>query len=187
MVTTLEELLQAKEIFNEAKKELKKEGCKFDSSIPIGTMIETPSAAMISDTLAKEVDFFSIGTNDLIQYSLAVDRVNERVVSLYQPAHPGVLKLIKNVIDAGHKSKIWVGMCGEMAGDPLYTIALIGLGIDKLSMSPVAIPEIKKVIRSISLSEAKAVAKNVLSLPTAKDVMELLKGKLEHVLPEVLR
>lgn len=186
MITTLEELIRAKEMVEESKKELKKANISFDRDIKIGTMIETPSAAMISDILAKEADFFSIGTNDLIQYSLAVDRVNEKVVSLYQPAHPGVLKLIKNVVDAGHKANIRVAMCGEMAGDPLYTIMLIGLGLDELSMSPIRIPELKKVIRSISLKEAKQVTEKVLSFSTNREVETLLREKLKKVLPEAL-
>lgn len=186
MVTTLEELLHAKALVEEAKKELQKERIAFNKDIKIGTMIETPSAAMISDILAKEVDFFSIGTNDLIQYALAVDRVNEKVVSLYQPTHPGVLKLIKNVIDAGHQANVWVGMCGEMAGDPLYTIILLGLGIDELSMSPVVIPEIKKVIRSITVAEAKAVTQEALGLSTGREVEMLLRKKLKKIMPEVL-
>ena len=186
MVTTLEELLHAKALVEEAKKELQKEKITFNKEIKIGTMIETPSAAMISDILAKEVDFFSIGTNDLIQYALAVDRVNEKVVSLYQPTHPGVLKLIKNVIDAGHKANVWVGMCGEMAGDPIYTIVLLGLGIDELSMSPVAIPEVKKVIRSITVAEAKAVTREALGLSTGREVEMLLRKQLKKIMPEVL-
>lgn len=186
MVTTLEELLQAKEIVEESKRELKKLGIPFDKKISIGTMIETPSAAMISDILAREVDFFSIGTNDLIQYTLAVDRVNEKVVSLYQPAHPGVLKLINNIVKAGHKHNIWVGMCGEMAGDPLYTIVLVGLGIDEFSMSPMVLPEVKKVIRSISFSEAKALTQDALRLSTGKEVQDLLKKKLKKIMPELL-
>ena len=186
MVTTLEELLHAKAIVEEVKKELKKEKIAFNKDIKIGTMIETPSAAMISDILSKEVDFFSIGTNDLIQYSLAVDRVNEKVVSLYQPAHPGVLKLIKNIVDCGHKSNVWVGMCGEMAGDPLYTILLLGLGLDELSMSPTVIPEIKKVIRSISLKEARIVTREALTLSTGHEVEMLLRKKLKKIMPEVL-
>jgi len=186
MITTLEELLHAKDIVEEVKKELQKKKIVFNKDIEIGTMIETPSAAMISNILAKEVAFFSIGTNDLIQYSLAVDRVNEKVVSLYQPTHPGVLKLIKTVIDAGHESNVWVGMCGEMAGDPLYTIVLLGLGLDKFSMSPAVIPEIKKVIRSISLAEAKAVTKEALSLSTGREVEMLLRKKLRKIMPEAL-
>jgi phosphotransferase system enzyme I (PtsI) len=186
MVTTLEELIHAKKIVEEAKVELEKKGMAYNKNVDIGTMIETPSAAMISDILAKEVDFFSIGTNDLIQYSLAVDRVNEKVASLYQPAHPGVLKLIKNIVDAGHRANIWVGMCGEMAGAPLYTIVLIGFGIDELSMSPVAIPEVKKVIRSISLTEAKKVTEQALTLSTGKEVERLLTEKLKKIMPDAL-
>lgn len=186
MITGLEELRLAKAIVDDAKRELEKEGLPFDKDIPIGIMIETPSAAMVSDTLAREADFFSIGTNDLIQYALAIDRVNEKMAYLYEPAHPAVLRLIKNVIEEGHRARIGVGMCGEMAGDPLYTLLLLGMGIDELSMSPMAIPEVKKIIRSISIPEARSLTEEAFTLSTGKEVKILLTEELKKIMPERL-
>ena len=148
-------------------------------------MIEVPSAALTSDILAKEVDFFSIGTNDLIQYSLAVDRVNEKIAYLYEPAHPAVLRLIRSVIENGHNAGLWVGMCGEMAGDIVMTIILLGLGLDEFSTSPIAIPEIKRVIRSITLRQAKEVAQEAIMLPTGKDVEKFARKKLKEMIPDL--
>jgi phosphotransferase system enzyme I (PtsI) len=137
-------------------------------------MVQIPSAALSADSLAKESDFFSIGTNDLIQYTLAVDRGNERIAHLYQGFHPAVLKLIKQTIDAGHRNDIWVGLCGEMAGDPLATVLLVGMGVDELSTSAMAIPEIKKIIRSITLEEAQRVAEQVLNLSAIDEIKKAL-------------
>ena len=170
MISGIEELRQANALLEESKNELLSEGKPFDKSIKIGAMIEVPSAAMTADILAKEVDFFSIGTNDLIQYSIAVDRSNEKVAYLYEPAHLGVLRFIKNIIDIGHKYNIWVGMCGEMAGDPIFTLILLGMGLDEFSMPSVMIPEIKHIIRSVSMPEAVSISQEALSLTTAKDV-----------------
>ncbi|MCX5715903.1 MAG: phosphoenolpyruvate--protein phosphotransferase [Candidatus Omnitrophica bacterium] len=183
MISGLEELRQANALLNEAREELKKKNVAFDEKMEIGAMIEVPSAAMISDLLAKEVDFFSIGTNDLIQYSIAVDRVNEKIAYLYEPAHPGVLRLIKNIIDNGHKAGIWVGMCGEMAGDPELTLLLLGLGLDEFSTSPAIIPQIKKIIRTTSLAYAKEVAEKALSLSTGKEVEEFTRAKFKELFP----
>ncbi len=155
MISGLEELEEALEILEEAKESLKKESIEFADKIPVGIMIETPSAALTSDILAKQVNFFSIGTNDLIQYTIAVDRGNERIAYLYEPFHPGVLRLIQVVIDHAHASGIPAYMCGEMAGDPIATVILLGLGLDGFSMSAFSIPEVKKIIRTISLWEAE--------------------------------
>jgi len=185
MISGLEELKQANTILEEAKKELKRESVPFDEGIEVGAMIEVPSAALISDILAKEVDFFSIGTNDLIQYSLAVDRVNEKIAYLYEPAHPAVLRLIKSVIENGHNAGIWVGMCGEMAGDIVMTIILLGLGLDEFSTSPIATPEIKRIIRSVNVRQAKEIAQGAMSLSTGKEVEKFAKKKLKEIVPDL--
>ncbi|MCK4245292.1 MAG: phosphoenolpyruvate--protein phosphotransferase [Candidatus Omnitrophica bacterium] len=172
MISGIEELRKANFILKEAKAELKIEEKDFNNDLEVGAMIETPSAAMTADILAKETDFFSIGTNDLIQYSIAIDRINEKIAYLYEPAHPAILRLIKNIIKAAHKEKIWVEMCGEMAADPSFALLLLGLGIDALSMSPFAIPEMKKIIRGVTFQEAKEFAKNALSFETTKEVTD---------------
>ena len=132
------------------------------------------------------MNFFSIGTNDLIQYALAVDRVNEKIAYLYEPAHPAVLRLIRNIIDSGHKEGIWVGMCGEMAGDPALSLILLGLGLDEFSISAILLPEIKKIIRAFKLSDAKKMAEKALTLETGKEVEEFARRKLKEVLPEFI-
>ena len=185
MISGLEELKEANSILEEVKDELSKEKIPFSKDIEVGAMIEIPSAALTADILAKEVDFFSIGTNDLIQYALAVDRVNEKIAYLYEPAHPAVLRLIKNVIDNGHKEGIWVGMCGEMAGDPALTIILIGLGLDEFSTSPILLPEIKKIIRAVKLSDARELAAKALTLNTGKEIENFAKRKLKEIAPDI--
>ncbi|MFH1190198.1 MAG: phosphoenolpyruvate--protein phosphotransferase [Candidatus Omnitrophota bacterium] len=185
MISGIEELLQANAFLEESKKELKKEGLAFDDNMEVGAMIEVPSAALTSDILAKEADFFSIGTNDLIQYSLAVDRVNEKIAYLYEPTHPAILRLIKGVIDNGHKAGIWVGMCGEMGGDIIMTIILLGLGLDEFSTSPIATPEIKRVIRAVTISQAEEVAQGALGLSTGKEVDAYARKKLKEIVPDI--
>jgi phosphotransferase system enzyme I (PtsI) len=184
MISGIEELRQAKKLLNECKDELKKENIRFDENISVGTMIEVPSAALTADVLAKESDFFSIGTNDLIQYSLAVDRGNEKVAYLYEPAHPGVLTLIKSVIDIAHQNGIWVGMCGEMAGEPLLAFLLLGLELDEFSMPPPRVPKVKDLIRNVTFRDAKIVAEEVLTLPTAREVEKYLQDKLRVILKD---
>ncbi len=159
MISSVREVLQAKAILDEIKADLLREGRRFNEEIQIGIMIEIPSAAVCSDILAREVDFFSIGTNDLIQYTLAVDRGNEQVVSLYDPFHPAILRLIRTTIEAARREGIWVGVCGEVAANPLCALLLIGLGINELSMGALAIPEIKRLIRGIRLADARGSAR----------------------------
>jgi phosphotransferase system enzyme I (PtsI) len=182
MISGIEELQQAHKILDEAKQELRSKGIPFDNDIKVGAMIEVPSAAMTADILATEADFFSIGTNDLIQYSLAVDRVNEKVAYLYEPAHPAVLRLIKNIIDAAHNANIKVGMCGEMAGEPSFALILLGLGLDEFSMPPQVIPELKFIIRAVTLKQAQHIAQEALKLPTGKEVDEFSQAELRGIL-----
>ncbi|MBU1998356.1 MAG: phosphoenolpyruvate--protein phosphotransferase [Candidatus Omnitrophota bacterium] len=181
MISGIEELRQANNILEECKKELKEKRVAFDENIEVGAMVEVPSAALTADILAKEAHFFSIGTNDLIQYALAVDRTNEKVAYLYEPAHPAVLRMVKNVIDAAHQNNIWVGMCGEMASDETFILLLLGLGLDEFSMPSLAIPQIKHLIRSISMEEAKKIADEAMSLTSAKEVNAFMQRKLKEV------
>jgi len=182
MISGIEELKQANKILNEVKEELKNKGMPFDNNIEVGAMIEVPSAAMTADFLASEADFFSIGTNDLIQYSLAVDRANEKVAYLYEPTHPAVLRMIKNIIEAGHNAGIWVGMCGEMAGESSLVLLLLGLGLDEFSIPPQVIPEVKYIIRSVTIKQAKTIALEALKLSTGKEVEEFSQTKLRGIL-----
>lgn len=161
-----------------AKAECRRRGQAFREDIPVGIMIEVPSAAMIADILAPKVDFFSIGTNDLIQYTIAVDRGNERVAYLHEPFHPAVIRLVKKVIDDGHAAGIPVSMCGEMASDPFAAVVLLGLGLDEFSMSAVSVPDVKRTIRSIGFAEARAVADEVLKLGSHRETEEYLAKRL---------
>ncbi len=174
MISNLKELQRAKEILEEVKLELKGRDEPFDEKIQVGIMVEIPSAALLADSLAKECDFFSIGTNDLIQYTLAVDRGNEKISHLYQNFHPSVLRLIKEVIEAGHRNKIWVGLCGEMASDIKAVPLLVGMGINELSTSPMAIPQVKNTIRCLKFKEAKKLASRVLSFSQTEETEKAL-------------
>ena len=174
MIISVEEIRELKSVIEELKVELRNEGKDFDENIQIGVMVETPSAAVNAKFLAKEVDFFSIGTNDLTQYTLAVDRGNELISHLYNPMSPSVLNLIKQVIDASHAEGKWTGMCGELAGDENATILLLGMGLDEFSMSAISVPRIKKLIRNVNYQDAKLLAEKALQQPTAAEIERLV-------------
>ncbi|ENU1228230.1 MULTISPECIES: phosphoenolpyruvate-protein phosphotransferase PtsI [Providencia] len=174
MVISVEEVRELKSELEILKAQLREEGKAFDESIEVGVMVETPAAAVIARHLAKEVDFFSIGTNDLTQYTLAVDRGNELISHLYNPMSPAVLNLIKQVIDASHAEGKWTGMCGELAGDERATLLLLGMGLDEFSMSAISIPRIKKLIRNASFTDTQALAEQALAQPTADELMKLV-------------
>ncbi|QTL41098.1 phosphoenolpyruvate-protein phosphotransferase PtsI [Xenorhabdus budapestensis] len=174
MIISVEEIRELKAELMLLKDQLRNENKAFDESIEVGIMVETPAAATIAKHLAKEVDFFSIGTNDLTQYTLAVDRGNELISHLYNPMSPAVLSLIKQVIDASHAEGKWTGMCGELAGDERATLLLLGMGLDEFSMSAISIPSIKKIIRNANYDDAKALAEQALTQPTAQELMELV-------------
>ncbi|MGQ9589543.1 MAG: phosphoenolpyruvate--protein phosphotransferase [Planctomycetota bacterium] len=184
MISNLEELRGARRILGEVEEELRREGTDFDPGVPVGIMVEVPSTALLADVFAKEVDFFSIGTNDLIQYSMAVDRVNERVAHLYQPGHPAILKLIRAVVEAGRRHGIGVSICGEMCGEPIFATVLLGLGLRSLSVSPISIPMVKRLIRSLSMSDAEEVARTCLSYETAAETQEFLESRVRNLLPD---
>jgi phosphotransferase system enzyme I (PtsI) len=185
MVSTVQELRSAREMVARAKKELDERGLPYDPAIKIGIMIEVPAAAVLAEEMAAEADFLSIGTNDLIQYLLAVDRDNAAVAPLYQQFNPAVLRTIRHIIDAGHKKGVWVGMCGEMAGDPLATVLLVGMGIDELSVIPSVLPEIKKIILSIKYKEARRVADKVLAMATEQEIRDHLASIIKNKVPEI--
>ncbi|RCW51366.1 MULTISPECIES: phosphoenolpyruvate--protein phosphotransferase [unclassified Halanaerobium] len=175
MISSLEELNKVKNMLNEVKSELNNEKIEYNKDIEVGIMIEIPAAVMIADLLAKEVDFFSIGTNDLIQYTVAVDRTNEKIAEMHTPYHPAVLRLIKKTIDEGHKAGIWVGMCGEAAGDELLLPFLLGAGLDEFSMSAVSILKIKELLEKWTRKEAEKEMESILKLKTAAEVKEYLE------------
>ena len=186
MVSNVEEVIQANNLLAEAKSQLRKAGVKFNENIEVGVMIEVPSAAITAHLIAPHVSFFSLGTNDLVQYTMAVDRVNERVAYLYEPTHPAIIKLIKNTIDVGHRCRIWTGICGEMAGNPLLVPLLLGLGIDEFSVSPSLLPMVKRIIRSITYTQAEEVAQRALNSDSAKKILEDCRNLVKDVAPELI-
>ncbi len=185
MVSGLEEVIEARTICREAQRELDELGVPYDERIELGIMVETPAAATLAETLAREVDFFSIGSNDLIQYVLAVDRGNERVAHLYEPLHPAILRTVFNVVDAAHKARIWVGVCGEMASDPLALLFLIGLGIDEISTTPFMIPQVKSVIRSVRFEDLRLLARALLKMPSSREVRDSMRAYVGRELPDL--
>lgn len=186
MISGLEEVRRALEIVDECKNELRKEGQPFNDELDIGVMIEVPTAAIMADRLAREVDFFSIGTNDLIQYAVAIDRTNERVAHLYEPSHPSVVRLLKMVADAAHANGIWVGICGEMAGDVLFTPLLLGLGMDELSAGPTLVPQVKSAVQRLTITECERLVVEVLQLDTSAAILARCAEMAEKNYPELI-
>ncbi|MEO0966119.1 MAG: phosphoenolpyruvate--protein phosphotransferase [Planctomycetota bacterium] len=186
LISHIMELRQARMVLQDVMEDLEDQGIPFDRDVPIGMMVEVPSAALQAATFAKEVDFFSIGTNDLVQYTVAVDRSNERIASLYSAAHPAVLKLIKEVIRAAQREQIGVSLCGEMASEPEFTMLLVGLGLRWFSMTPPAIPEVKQIIRSVSTDQCRRLARRVSGLDTDREVLNLLREELRKVMPSAV-
>jgi phosphotransferase system enzyme I (PtsI) len=184
MISGLQEIQESKKILNEVMEELDRENSPYDRNMEVGIMIEIPSAVAVADILAKHVDFFSIGTNDLIQYALAIDRVNEHVAYMYKPFHPAILRMIQQAVKAANNAGIPVALCGEMAADPLCVFVLLGLDIEGLSMNAGGIPGIKKIIRSISISDSKAALKHIFKLETAEEVREYISTKVAALLPD---
>ena len=185
MISGLDELNQANALVAEYKAELRVEGIPFDENMEIGVMIEIPSAVLAADSLAKRIKFFSLGTNDLIQYALAVDRMNEKIAHLYEPTHPAILRLIKMTVDAGRRHGIWVGVCGEMAGDPVMVPLLLGLGVDELSATPAVVPQLKFLIRRMKLNEARQLAEFALNCESAAEVLARAEAFVRQVAPSL--
>jgi phosphotransferase system enzyme I (PtsI) len=185
MISGLDELNQANAVLEECKAELRGKDIPFNEAIEVGAMIEIPSAVMVAESLARRVKFFSLGTNDLIQYTLAVDRLNERIAHLYEPTHPAILRLIKATVDAAHKAGIWVGVCGEMAGDPALTPLLLGLGVDELSAAPVQVSQVKFLIRRLKYSETKALAEFALQCESSSEILARSAGLARHIAPSL--
>ena len=186
MVSNAHEVVRTNRLLEETKNELAAEGIPFNPDIEVGVMIEVPSAALTAELLVPHVRFFSLGTNDLVQYTLAVDRVNERVAHLYEPTHPAILKLIKMSIDIGHRNGIWISVCGEMAGNPMLALLLLGLGVDELSVSPPAVPLVKHVIRNVRYGDVESLAEAALRSECGDEVLTLCRDLVARTAPEVL-
>jgi len=186
LICSVNELKQARMLLMDAMEELTEEGIPFAEHIPIGMMIEVPSAALQASVFAKHVDFFSIGTNDLVQYTVAVDRSNERIANLYSPAHPAVIQLIKDVVRAANRGKISVSLCGEMAGETEFVMLLLGLGLRSLSITPPAIPAVKNIIRMVSINQCQRLARRALSFETDREVLKFIRDELHRIAPELI-
>jgi phosphotransferase system enzyme I (PtsI) len=184
MISNYEEVLKTKQLLYDAAAELEKEGEAYGRDIEIGVMIEVPSAVFLAETLAREVDFFSIGTNDLIQYTLAIDRNNKEVSYLYQPMHPSILRMLKHVTDVGKKTGTTICICGEMAADPIYLPVLLGLGINEFSLLPQSIPPVKSLLRSLNASETKGFVEELMTYNSAKDIVSTLHARYGGILDD---
>jgi len=187
LISSPREMQEARQLLESVKKELKREKVPFDAAMPVGAMIEVPAAVTLADLLTRYADFFSIGTNDLIQYALAIDRVNQQVADMYQPLHPAVMRMVRDVVQVGHQAGIPVAMCGEMAGDPLYIPVLLGLGVEEFSMNATAIPVVKRVIRLTSQKEARETAGRALGLHTVEEVNAYVTREMDRLFPEIFR
>lgn len=183
MISGIEEIRRAKAILEEVKKDLLRSKIPFDRQIPVGAMIEIPSASLTADLLAREVDFFSIGTNDLIQYALAVDRINEHVSYLYEPLHPAILRIIRHVVQSANHAGVPVAICGEMAAEPAYVLVLLGLGLEEFSMNPIAIPKVKKMLRKVTVAETRALAERLLQFTTATEIKRYVRKWMAERFP----
>jgi len=186
MISGLDELKQANQLLEECRNELRAANIPFDAAMEVGAMIEVPSAVLVADALARQSSFFSIGTNDLIQYSLAVDRLNERITHLYEPTHPAIVRLIKATVDAAHQHGIWVGVCGEMAGDPVLVPLLIGLGVDELSAAVMVVPRIKFLIRRVKMSEARELAEFALQCESGSEILARCQALIAQIAPSLV-
>jgi phosphotransferase system enzyme I (PtsI) len=186
MISGVAEVKRANEILEKVKSDLRQQGQPFDENMDVGAMIEVPSAALTAEMIATEVDFFSIGTNDLIQYTMAVDRVNERVANLYEPTHPAILRLLRSVVEAAHNNNIWVGVCGEIAGEPLYAPLLVGMGVDEFSVGAASLPRVKEIIRRLKFSEAQELAGASLHASRGRDIVAMLHALIERIDPDLL-
>jgi phosphotransferase system enzyme I (PtsI) len=186
MISGVEELRRANVILEECRAELRAEGLAFSAGMEVGAMIEIPSAAISADILAKEVDFFSIGTNDLIQYSIAVDRLNEHIAHLYEPTHPAIIRLIRMTVEAAHANGLWVGVCGEMAGDIVLTPLLIGLGVDELSAGAGSVPRVKRAVQSLDASACRQLVEEIQRLDSAAAILAKCSAAARAHYPELL-
>ena len=186
MISGLDELKQANEMLDQCRSELRSANIPFDDTMEVGAMIEVPSAVLVADALARHTDFFSIGTNDLIQYSLAVDRLNERITHLYEPTHPAIVRLIKATVDAAHQRGTWVGVCGEMAGDPVLVPLLLGLGVDELSAAVMVVPRIKFLIRRVKMSEARELAEFALRCESGSEILARCQLLVSQIAPSLV-
>jgi phosphotransferase system enzyme I (PtsI) len=185
MISGLDELKEANALVEEYKSELRREKIPFDENLEIGAMIETPSAVMVAPSLAKRLKFFSIGTNDLIQYSLAVDRMNEKIAHLYEPTHPAIVRLIKMTVDAAHAQKITVSVCGEMGSDPVLAPLLLGLGVDELSAASPLVPAVKYIIRRLKMDEAAKLAEFALGSESSAEILERCQDFARGIAPSL--